>query len=58
MKQITIKLNEEIHKAGKIEAINQNMSFMQYIVNLIQKDLEAKKSKQEKELMRQNVFLS
>lgn len=42
----------------KIEAINQNMSFMQYIVNLIQKDLEAKKSKQEKELMRQNIFLS
>lgn len=43
MKQITIKLNEELHKAGKIEAINQDKSFMQYVVDLIQKDLEEKR---------------
>ena len=43
MKQITIKLNEEMHKAGKIRAIMQNKTFMQYIVDLIQKDLETKK---------------
>lgn len=40
MKQITIKLNEEIHKAGKIKAIKQDKSFMQYVVDLIKKDLE------------------
>lgn len=42
VKQITIKLNEDIHKAGKIEAIKQDKSFMQYVVDLIQKDLEIK----------------
>lgn len=44
MKQITIKLNEDVHKAGKIEAIKQDKSFMQYVVDLIQKDLETKRS--------------
>lgn len=43
MKQITIKLDEETHRAGKIKAVMQDMTFMQYVVSLIQKDLETKK---------------
>lgn len=43
MKQVTIRLNEDIHRAAKIEAVKQDKSFMQYVVNLIQNDLEAKK---------------
>lgn len=43
MKQVTIKLDETIHKAAKIEAVMQDKSFMQYVIDLIQKDLETKK---------------
>ena len=43
MKQVTIRLDEEMHKAGKIRAIMQNKSFMQYVVDLIKKDLDNKK---------------
>lgn len=40
MRQITIRLDEETHKAGKIRAIMKDMSFMEYVVDLIKKDLE------------------
>lgn len=43
MKQVTVRLEEEMHKAGKIRAIMQNKSFMQYVVDLIKKDLDNKK---------------
>ncbi len=43
MKQITIKLDETTHRAAKIKAVTQDESFMQYVVNLIKKDLELKK---------------
>jgi predicted HicB family RNase H-like nuclease len=43
MKQVTVRLDEEMHKAGKIRAIMQNKSFMQYVVDLIKKDLDNKK---------------
>ena len=43
MKQITIRLDEKTHKEAKIKAIMQNKSFMQYVVDLIKKDLETKK---------------
>lgn len=43
MKQITIKLDETTHRAAKIKAVTQDVSFMQYVVNLIKKDLELKK---------------
>ena len=33
----------ELVKAGKIRAIMQNKSFMQYVVDLIKKDLDNKK---------------
>ncbi len=42
MKQITIRLDEDTHKAAKIEAVKQDMSFMQYVVDLIKEDLETK----------------
>ncbi|WP_303193451.1 hypothetical protein [Hungatella hathewayi] len=43
MKQITIKLDETTHKAAKIRAVTQDKSFMQYVVDLIEEDLETKK---------------
>lgn len=43
MKQITIKLDETTHKAAKIRAVMQDKSFMQYVIDLIEEDLETKK---------------
>lgn len=43
MKQITIKMSDEMHKTAKIEAVMQDKSFMQYVVDLIKQDLETKK---------------
>lgn len=43
MKQITLRLDETIHKKAKIKAIEQDKSFMQYVIDLIHKDLEIKK---------------
>lgn len=43
MKQITLRLDDELHKEGKIRAIMLNKLFMQYVVDLIKKDLETKK---------------
>lgn len=43
MKQITLKLDETTHRAAKIEAVMQGKTFMQYVVDLIKKDLETKK---------------
>lgn len=43
MKQITLRLDESTHKAAKIEALMQDKSFMQYVIDLIKQDLETKK---------------
>lgn len=43
MKQVTLRLTDETHKAAKIKAVMQDMSLMQYVVDLIQKDLATKK---------------
>lgn len=43
MKQITIKLDESIHKDAKIRAVMLDKSFMQYVIDLIKQDLETKK---------------
>lgn len=45
MKQIAIKLDEATHKAAKIRAVMQDKSFMQYVIDLIKKDLATKMSK-------------
>ena len=42
MKQITLKMDDKTHKAAKIVAVTQDKSFMQYVIDLIKKDLETK----------------
>ena len=39
---LTNRLNENTHGDAKIEAVKQDMLFMQYVVTLIQKDLAKK----------------
>ncbi len=43
MKQVTLKLDEATYKAAKIESVIQDKSLMQYVVELIKKDLANKK---------------
>ncbi len=43
MKQVTVRLDDDLHKVAKIRAVMQDKSFMQYVVDLIKKDLEIKK---------------
>lgn len=43
MKQVAVKLDDELQKEARIEAIRQNKSFTQYVSDLVQKDLETKK---------------
>ena len=43
MKQVTVKLEDPIHKLAKIRAVENDISFNQYVVDLITKDLESKK---------------
>lgn len=40
MKRVTIILEDEVHKAAKIKAVMQDKSFMQYVLDLICKDLQ------------------
>lgn len=44
MKQLTVRLDDELHKSAKIKAVMEDKSFMQYVVDLIKKDLDNKKS--------------
>ncbi len=43
MKQLTVRLDDELHKSAKIKAVMEDKSFMQYVVDLIKKDLGNKK---------------
>lgn len=47
MKRATIVLDDNVHKAAKIKAVMQDKSFIQYVADLVkkdvQKDLSAKK---------------
>ena len=43
MKQVTLRLDDDLHKRAKIRAVMQDKSLMQYVVDLIKKDLEIKK---------------
>ena len=43
MKQIILKLDDELHKTAKIRAVIQDKSLMWYVVDLIKKDLKTKK---------------
>lgn len=43
MRQVTLRLDDELHKAAKIRAVTQDKSLMRYVIDLIKKDLEIKK---------------
>lgn len=43
MKQVMVKLEEEMQKEARIEAIRQNKTFTQYVSDLVKKDLASKK---------------
>ena len=47
MKRATIVLEDSVHKAAKIKAVMQDKSFIQYVADLVeedvQKDLQVKK---------------
>lgn len=43
MKQVMVKLEDELQKEAKIEAIRQNKSLTQYVSDLVKKELETKK---------------
>lgn len=43
MKQVTLRLDDDLHKEAKIRAVMQDKSLMRYVVDLIKKDLETKK---------------
>jgi len=43
VKQITLRLDDDLHKSAKIKAVLHDKSLMQYIVDLIKKDLDNKK---------------
>ena len=43
MKQVTLRLDDDLHRAVKIRAVMQDKSLMRYVVDLIKKDLETKK---------------
>lgn len=43
MKRITIVLEDETHKAAKIQAVIQDKTFTQCVTDLVRKDLETKK---------------
>lgn len=43
MKQVTLRLDDDLHKRAKIRAVMQDKSLMRYVLDLIKKDLEIKK---------------
>ncbi len=45
MKTLGIKVDDEFHKKMKIRTIELNCSIKDYIIHLIKKDLQKKKSK-------------
>ena len=43
MKQVMVKLEDELQKEARIEAIRQNKSLTQYVSDLVARELEKKK---------------
>ena len=43
MKQIILKVKDETHKAARIKALMLDESLMQYVIDLMEKDLDNKK---------------
>ena len=42
-KNITLRIDEDVHKKIKLEATNQGVTIKDYIMKLVLKDLESKK---------------
>lgn len=40
MKRVTIVLEDDLHKAAKIKAVMQDKSFVQYVSDLVRKDVQ------------------
>lgn len=40
MKRATIVLEDNVHKAAKIKAVMQDKSFIQYVADLVKKDVQ------------------
>lgn len=45
MKSVSIKVDEEFHRCMKLRATEKGKSIKEYVVGLIEKDLETKKNK-------------
>ena len=43
MKQIILKVKDETHKAARIKALMLDKSLMQYVIDLMRKEIETKK---------------
>lgn len=50
-KQLSVRVNEEIHKQMKLYAVEQGTTIQDYLMNLIKKDMEKHKQKDEKGLI-------
>ena len=45
MKQVMVKLEDELQKEARIEAIRQNKSLTKYVSDLVVRELEKKREK-------------
>lgn len=45
MKRIAVELDDDFHKRVKMQAVIMDMSIKEYLSQLLEKDLETKKSK-------------
>lgn len=43
MKRVTLILEDELHKKAKIKSIQEDISFKEYVTQLIEKDLQKEK---------------
>lgn len=47
-KQLSVRVNEKIHKQMKLYAVEQGITIQEYLMNLIKKDMEKRRQKNEK----------
>lgn len=43
MKRLVIEIDDSLHKEAKLEAVKEEKSLKQYVLDLIKQDLDAKK---------------
>ena len=54
MKQVVVKLEDELQKEARIEAIRQNKSLTQYVSDLVAGELKKKKEQADRKSTRLN----